>query len=126
MVHKRFLLFILLLISIFSCCSFFSLLFFYDPYINTYFALWLLTVSFVFFMIWFWSIIWYFIKKIYLRGDVGVYNIISSMRQSFFLSIVICVMIFSMYIGLPIITPVLASFFFLLSFELLLQNTIHA
>jgi len=86
---RRAILIIILAITILSGMSFVSLLRYFDPYAYKTLAITLLGISFIWCVGWVITFILYFIKKIYFRWDIGIFHVLSSMRQAF----LSCVMI---------------------------------
>ena len=119
---RRVILLMILAISILSGMSFVSLLWYFDPYAYKILALFLLGLSFTWFFWWIMTLLLYFIKKIYFRGDIGIYHVLSSMRQS----LLVCVMIMgSVYIyglWIPMLVPLLLIAALIVFFELFIQN----
>lgn len=123
---RRLFLLILLISGCMSLASFFSILYFFDPYQYGFIAPLFLAVSFIGVLVWIGSLGFYFCKKIYYRGDVNISNILTSMRQTFFLSCIFLSYVISGYFWVPTLVPVLWVALFLLSFELLLQSFLHS
>lgn len=87
MLKRRIILLILCIIWVLSLTSLISLLLYFDPYIHRGGALILLLSSFTLCVSSICTVLLYFFKKIYYRGNVRVYHIFSSLRQSIFLAI---------------------------------------
>lgn len=119
---RRFFLLILLFTWCISLASFFSILHFYDPYENQILAPLFLLLSFLGSFVSISSIVIYFCKKIYYRGDVDISNILASMRQSLFLWVIWVSYVLTLHFWIPSLIPLLWAVLFFLSFELLLQS----
>lgn len=122
MIQRRFLLLMLLLIAGISAMSFVSLFLYLDPYTNTTLAIILVSVSFFLLVSSLLGVILYFFKKIYFRGDVGVYNVITSVRQAAFISAYIMSLLVFLYFEIPLIFPLIALFFVVTFLELFIQS----
>jgi len=123
---RRLFLLILLISGCMSLASFVSILYFFDPYQNTLLAPLFLALSFIWVFVGIGSLWLYFCKKVYYRGDISILNILTSMRQTFFLACIFLTYIISGFFWVPILVPVLWVALFLLSFELLLQSFLYS
>lgn len=120
--QKRIVILSLFVMCFFSTASFFSILNYMDPYQNPLLSSILLGISFIFSITSFLTVILYFIKKIYFRGEVSMYHIFSSLRQAFFINLVVLAYILLEMYAIPVLVPalVIATLFVLL--ELLWKN----
>jgi hypothetical protein len=119
---RRVILLIILAITILSGMSFVSLLWYFDPYAYKILAVMLLSFCFTWF---FWGIITltlYFIKKIYFRGDVGMFHVLSSMRQWLLVCAMILGTIYVLWLWIPILLPIILIIAVGVFFELFIQN----
>lgn len=123
---RRFILLLLLMIWLISLMSFFSILNFLDPYENEILAPSFLVVSFLSTLLWIWSVILYFIKKIYYRGEIGMSHIFASMRQSLLVGIVCISYVILVFFSIPALVPLLWIILFFLSLELFLQSLYYS
>lgn len=82
---KRFLLLIISLIFLVSFLTFILILKYLDPYSSKYMSIIFLSLSFLLTISSFLSLILYFVKKIYYRGNIGLYDVKTSFRQAFFI-----------------------------------------
>jgi len=119
---KRFLLFIIFIIFVLSLITFILILNYLDPYEYKITSI----ISIVFtFMLWvstFLTIILYFFKKIYFRGRVYVYHVLSSFRQWFFISMFILSMIYFNILWASLIITWFLLLLILMFLELFIQN----
>ena len=84
---KRFLLFIIFIIFIVSLTTLVLVLNYVDPYEYKVLAISSLLFSYTLTISCFFTILFYFIKKIYYRGNVYIYQVLSSFRQGFLVAI---------------------------------------
>jgi hypothetical protein len=118
----RFILLILFITSLAGAGSFFSLLWYFDPYSSMKLSLLLLATSFTLMLLGILTLIIYFCKKIYYRWWVGMYHMYASLRQSvFFVFFILWVIVFVSY-NIPIVLPVLLLLGILIFFELFVQS----
>ena len=123
---RRFILLLLLLIWLMSLMSFFSILNFLDPYENELIALGLLIISFLWALLWIGSVLLYFIKKVYYRGEIDASHIFASMRQSLLVGILCISYVTLVFFSIPAFIPLLWVMLFLLSLELFLQSLYYS
>ncbi len=119
---KNILLLMIFIIFLFSSFSFFIILNYLDPYSNKVLAVLLITFSFIFMLTSFFTLFLYFIKKIYYRGEVDLFNIKTSFRQAYFIAIFIFWIIVFEALKAPVILLSFLLFIILLFWELFLQN----
>jgi hypothetical protein len=86
---KRLLIFIIFITFLITLGTFFIVLNYLDPYKNIFIALGALSFSFILSLSSILSLFIYFFKKIYYRGEVYIFHILSSFRQAFMVSIFI-------------------------------------
>ncbi len=84
---KKFLLFIIITVFFISILSLLLILNFVDPYSSKIIGIFSIIVSFVLSITTFLSLFFYLFKKVYYRGDVFLYHVYTSFRQSFFISL---------------------------------------
>lgn len=119
---KRFLLFIIFVIFLVSLVTLILVVNYVDPYEFKNLALfsWLfsycLTISCLF------TIIFYFIKKIYYRWNVYIYHVLSSFRQWFLVAIFTSSLIYFYNIEVPLFLTWLILFIILFLLEIFVQN----
>ncbi len=118
---KIFLTFIFILFII-SLTTLILILNFMDPYSNTRIAIITASISFVLSLTSFLTFILYFFKKIYYRGEVFLYHLTSSFRQSFLLSLAFLWVIFFMKLWIISFLSVFLLFLIIIFIELLIQN----
>ncbi|MDD2871066.1 MAG: hypothetical protein PHS49_03675 [Candidatus Gracilibacteria bacterium] len=119
---KRFLLLLIFIIFVISLITFFLILNYLDPYEYKVVAISSISFTFVLGVSTFLTLLLYFIKKIYYRGRVYVYHVLTSFRQGFFVSLFFVGMIFFNILGA---TPILTGFLLFILFiflELFIQN----
>lgn len=110
-----------------SAASLWSILMYMDPYqVGTSQIRWisiiLLISTFMLTVISFLSLILYFFKKIYYRGDVGMYHIVTSIRQStIFTSALVGIGVFSV-LWMNVLLPGIVLLLMALILELFIQN----
>lgn len=123
--RKRLLLLVIFILGICTTTIFFLTLFYVDPLADTFLALGLIIFSFYFSIASFTTLILYFIKKVYFRGDVYIFHVLTSFRQwtilALFLIGIVGFYAFSVLSGWAILA--LAMFFSTL--ELFIQNITH-
>lgn len=119
---KRILLFLLFIIFCLSAITFFMILNYFDPYEYRILAFISIIITF---LLWWSSIlalILYFVKKIYLRGKVYMYHVLSSFRQWFLFSLFCLGIIFLNIVSAPVVLTGLGLAFLLLFIEMFFQN----
>ena len=84
---KRFLLFIIFIIFLVSLTTLILILNYVDPYEYKLIGLSSLIFSYILTISCFFTIFFYFLKKIYYRGNVYIYHALSSFRQWFLVAI---------------------------------------
>lgn len=119
---RRVILLIILAITILSGMSLVSLLWYFDPYIYKLLAVVLLCFSFIGCLGWIVTLVLYFIKKIYFRWDVGIYHILSSMRQALLFCIMIWGIVYIISLWIPALLPIILIGALVVFFELFIQN----
>lgn len=120
--QRRFIVLIILIIFIISLTTFFSVIFYVDPYERVFLALFSLITSFLLWFSTFLALVLYFIKKIYYRGSVFTYHVYTSLRQAFFLG---CLVIFYgilQFYKIPPLIPLLLSLCIFIFLELFIKN----
>ncbi|NDK09480.1 hypothetical protein GW846_01740 [Candidatus Gracilibacteria bacterium] len=122
MLRKRIILLILLAISIVSGASFTLLLVYFDPYTYPTLAIAFLVLSFGFSLTSFLSLVIYFFKKIYFRGEVRMMHVITSLRQSFFFTIFLLSLVLIYVFQIPFLLPAALSFILIVLIELFIQG----
>ena len=123
---RRFFLLLLFLTWIICLVSFLSILHFINPYENKLFAVILLSLSFVWLLVWLLSIFFYIVKKIYFRWHVNNMNIIASMRQSLFIALSCILFVMLQYFSIPVLIPIFGIILFFISLELFLQSIYYS
>ncbi len=121
---KKFLLLIIFTIFVISSISLFLVLNYIDPYNSPSLAVWFLVITFVLGLSSFLSMIFYFIKKIYYRWDVFIYNIKSSFRQWFFVSLFIVWTIVFYILNVSLFIPIILLFILFLFLELFISSIV--
>lgn len=119
---KRFLLFIIFIMFVFSLVTFILILNYLDPYEYKTTAIISIIFTFILWISTFFSIFLYFIKKIYFRGRVYVYHVLSSFRQGFFISIFALALIFFNILSVSLILTWVVLLIILMFLELFIQN----
>lgn len=104
-----------------SGLSFFLLLHYYDPYENKMLALCFLVWSIILSCTSSFTLFIYMIKKVYYRGEVGIYHISSSIRQSFFIACTGLSAFVFLYFHIPYMLPTLLVWITFLLLEFLIQ-----
>jgi hypothetical protein len=84
---KRFLLFLIFIIFVISFITLILILNYLDPYVYKLIAISSVIFTFVLAFSTFSTLILYFFKKIYYRWRVYIYHVLTSFRQSFFMSL---------------------------------------
>ncbi len=122
MLKRRIILLILCTIGILSITSCISLLRYFDPYAHVWLAIGLLVVCFLLAVTSVLGVMIYFFKKIYYRGEVGIYHILTSLRQSFFVALFSAGIVSLIAIDIPMLLPVLLLASSILFLELFIRN----
>ncbi len=120
---KHILLLILFVLFLVSSVTVYLILHYVDILENTYLALSAIIFSYILCVSSFFTFILYFFKKIYYRGNVYIYHILSSFRQGFLISIFGASMIYLNKLWAPLVLTGLIISFSLFSLELMIQNT---
>jgi len=119
---KNFLLFIIFAIFLLSWLSFYMILNYIDPFVNTKIAVFFLIIIFFSMLSSFISILIYFIKKIHFRWDVTIYNLINSFRQASFITLfIIWIIIFNIFKA-PMFLSTILLFILFLFLELFISS----
>ena len=105
-IKKRFTLAIIFITCVLSWVTFFLVLSYLDPYEHTIIAMSTLVISFILGISGTMSLIIYFFKKIYYRGEVYLFHVVHSFRQGFFVSLFLLWCVIFVIIGAPIIASV--------------------
>lgn len=119
---KRFLLLVIFITFIISSISFVLIINYLDPYEYMILAFLMLIISFILWVSSFFTLILYLFKKVYFRWNVYVDTILSSFRQSFFISLFFIGLLIFNYMWVWILLMAFLLFVFLLFIELLIQN----
>lgn len=119
---KRFLLFIIFIIFLFSLVTFVLLLNYLDPYEYKLLSIILMMFTFILGVSSLLTVIIYFLKKIYYRGRVYIYHVLSSFRQWFFIALFIVAMMIFNIIWVPIILTWFLLIIIFMFLELFIQN----
>lgn len=120
--HKRFIIFILLIVFVISTITLFSVLTYVDPYEKTLLAVLSLITSFLLCSSSFGAMVIYFFKKMYYRGNIYVYHIFTSLRQAFLWGILMVAYFVFRFLEIPAFLPALLLFCVFVFLELFLQN----
>ncbi len=119
---KNFLLLVILIIFLLSWISFYMILNYMDPFINTKLAVFFLFIIFFSMLSSFISILIYFIKKIHFRWDVTITNLINSFRQASFITLfIIWIIIFDIFKA-PMFLSTILLFILFLFLELFISS----
>lgn len=119
---KRLLLLIILFILIISSISFYFILNYLDPYEYKIISIIFIIFSFILMVSSFFTLILFFLKKVYYRWNIYIHNVINSFRQWFFISLYMIWLIIFNNIWAWIIWTWFLFFIFLFFIELLIQN----
>lgn len=119
---KRFLLFIIFIMFVLSLVTFVLILNYLDPYEYKITALISIIFTFILWISTFVTLFLYFFKKIYFRGRVYIYHVLSSFRQSFFISIFALVLIFFNILWASLLLTWWLLLLILTFLELFIQN----
>lgn len=119
---KRFLLLIIFIIFIFSLATFILVLNYLDPYEYKLIAIVSIIFTFALWVSTFLTIILYFFKKIYYRGRVYVFHVLTSFRQWFLVAFFFLAMVFFSILWASLILTWFLLFVILMFLELFIQN----
>lgn len=119
---KRFLLFIIFIIFLVSITTLILILNYVDPYEYTFLWLSSIVFSYVLTISCFFTIIFYFLKKIYYRWNVYIYHVLSSFRQWFLVAIFTSSLIYFYKIWAPVILSWIVLFIILFLLEIFVEN----
>lgn len=121
-IKKRFILLIIFIIFAISLATFFLILNYLDPYEYKVTAIVSIITTFILWVSTFLTLLLYFLKKIYYRGRVYVYHVLTSFRQWFFVSLFFVSMVFFniLWASLPLTWFLLVIL--LIFLELFIQN----
>lgn len=119
---KRFLLFIIFIIFLVSLTTLILVLNYVDPYDFRNLALFSGLFSYCLTISCFFTMIFYFIKKIYYRWNVFIYHVLSSFRQGFLVAIFTSSLIYfyNIWVSVWLTWGILFTILFLL--EIFVQN----
>jgi hypothetical protein len=107
---------------VFSLVTFVLILNYLDPYEYKVTAIVSIIFTLVLWISTFFTIVLYFFKKIYYRGRVYVYHVLSSFRQWFFVALYILSMILFNILWASIILTWFVMLIILMFLELFIQN----
>lgn len=119
---KKFLLFIIIIVFLISILSLILILNFVDPYNSKIIWIFSIIVSFVLSLTTFLTLFFYLFKKAYYRGDVFLYHVYSSFRQSFFISLFALISIIFYYFSILSTLNFTAIFILFLLSELFIKS----
>ncbi len=119
---KRFILLIIFIIFVISLATFFLILNYLDPYENRLTAIVSIITTFILGVSTFLTLFFYFLKKIYYRGRVYVYHVLTSFRQWFFVSLFFVSLIFFYILWASLLLTGFLLFILLIFLELFIQN----
>jgi hypothetical protein len=119
---KRFLLLIIFIIFLFSLVTFILILNYLDPYEYKIIAIISIVFTFILWVSTFFTIVLYFFKKIYYRGRVYLYHVLSSFRQWFFISLFAFSLFFFNILWVSIFLTGFLVFIILVFLELFIKN----
>lgn len=119
---KRFLLFIIFVIFLVSLVTLFLILNYVDVYEFT--KIWLSSIIFSYTLTisCFFTLLLYFLKKIYYRWNVYIYHVLSSFRQWFLVAVFTQSLIYFYNIWAPLIVSWLLLFIILFLLEIYVEN----
>ena len=120
--QKRLFLTIIFVIFLFSLITFILILNYLDPYNHMKIWFFSIVTTFILWLTMFLTLIIYFFKKIYYRWRVYILNIIHSIRQSFFISLFIAIIIYFNTIDAPLFLIWFLFFIIFLFSEFFIQN----
>lgn len=119
---RRFLLFIMFILSLICLLTFILVINYVDPY--EYQAIGVTALAFTF-VLWFSSLlalIIYFFKKVHYRWDVGVAHVLNSFRQWFLVSVFFLILVFFNYYWAPVGITAGLAFIVLFCLELFVKS----
>jgi hypothetical protein len=119
---KKFLLFIIIIVFFISVASLILILNFVDPYSSKIIGNFSIIVSFVLSVTTFLTLFFYLFKKVYYRGDVFLYHVYTSFRQSFFISLFLLFNIVFYFFSILNFLNFIVMFFMFLFLELFIKN----
>lgn len=119
---KRFLLFIIFCIFVVSLITLILVLNYVDPYEYKNIAIFSALFSYTLTISCFFTIIFYFLKKIYYRWNVYLYHVLSSFRQGFLVAIFTQSLIYFNNIWAPVFFTWAILFIILLLLEIFVEN----
>ena len=119
---KKFLLFIIIIVFLISILSLILILNFVDPYSSKIIGIFSIIISFVLSITTFLTLFFYLFKKVYYRGDVFLYHVYTSFRQSFFISLFLLLNIVFYFFSILNIVNFLVIFFMFLFLEMFIKN----
>jgi hypothetical protein len=102
--------------------SFFIILNYLDPYQNIIISLTLISLTFIFTITGFWTVLLFFIKKIHHRWEVDLFHVKTSFRQSFLFSLFLIWLIILNYINAPLLIQGTLLFLIIALIELFIEN----
>lgn len=121
-IKKRFILLIIFVIFAISLATFFLILNYLDPYEYKVTAIVSIITTFILWVSTFLTLLLYFLKKIYYRGRVYVYHVLTSFRQWFFVSIFFVSMVFFYILWASLLLTWFLLVILLIFLELFIQN----
>jgi hypothetical protein len=107
---------------VFSLVTFVLILNYLDPYEYKLTAIISIIFTFILWISTFFTIILYFFKKVYYRGRVYLYHVLSSFRQWFFIALFGLSVIFFNILWASLILTWLLMLIILMFLELFIQN----
>lgn len=119
---KRFLLLIIFIIFLFSLVTFILILNYLDPYEYRITAITSIIFTFILWVSTFFTIVLYFFKKVYYRGRVYLYHVLSSFRQWFFISLFAITLVFFNILWVSLLLTWLLLLIIFTFLELFIQN----
>lgn len=119
---RKLLLFIIFIIFLISSLTLGLIFNYLDPYRNELLSLITLFLTFLLFSTSFFSMLIYFIKKIYYRWEIFISHIFSTVRQSTLISIFFIGLFVFYMLGVFSITTTLLYIFIIIFVELLFQH----
>lgn len=119
---KRFLLFIIFIIFIVSLTTMILVLEYIDPYEFRNLGIFSLLFSYILAISCFFTLVFYFLKKIYYRWNVYMYHVLSSFRQGFLVAIFTSSLVYFYNIWVPLLLTWSILFIILFLLEIFVQN----
>ena len=119
---KRLLLLIIFIIFLVSFTTFLLILNYLDPFEYRLLALISIIFTFILSVSSFFTIIFYFFKKIYYRWRVYIFHVLTSFRQWFFISLLALSIIFFNILQAPLLLTSFLLFLIFAFLELFIQN----